>query len=217
MRVPLILFAATAALAAPIIAQQGAAPTLGKKDATRISGGTYAVDPQHTIVRWTVDHLGFSPYFGLFGQPTGTLTLDPKNLAAAKVEITIPVVGVTTASKELTAHLLRPGKDGGKPDFFGAAPVAARFVSTSVTVDSDGDEAKVAGNLTLNGVTRPVVLEVDFYGAGMSPAMGGYPSKENVGFTAETTIKRSEFGLGMGVPMVSDAVELDITAAFVKQ
>jgi polyisoprenoid-binding protein YceI len=113
-----------------------------------------------------------------------------------------------------TAHLLRDGKDGGKPDFFGSAPADAKFVSTHVMVDADGDEAKVHGNLTLNGVTKPVTLDVDFYGAGKAPAqMGG---KENVGFEAEATIKRSDFGLGYAVPLVSDEVKLEIAAAFQK-
>lgn len=217
MRLPLILLAATAAITAPIVAQQAPMKPFGSKDVSKVTGGSYAVDPQHTIVRWTVDHLGFSPYFGLFGQPTGMLVLDRKNPAAAKVDITIPVAGVITASPGLTSHLLRPGKDGGKPDFFGENPAAARFVSTSVAVDDDGDEAKVAGNLTLNGVTKPVVLDVDFYGAGVQPGRGGAPGKENVGFTAEATIKRSDFGIMTAIPIVSDAVELDITAAFVKQ
>jgi len=163
------------------------------------------------MVVWEVDHLGFSNYTGIFGDVTGTLVLDPKNLAAAKVDVTIPVAKVTTASAGLTAHLLRAGKDGGKPDFFGPAAADAKFVSTGVVIDDDGDEAKVTGNLTLNGVTKPVTLDVDFHGAG---AMGG---QENVGFEAEAKIRRSDFGLGFGVPMVSDEVELKIHAAFQKQ
>ena len=99
---------------------------------------------------------------------------------------------------------------------FGPSPADARFVSTAVVVDKDGDEAKVTGNLTLNGITKPVVLDVDFHGAGKSPAMGNYPSKENIGFDAETTIRRSDFGITMGIPMVSDEVKLDIAAAFTK-
>lgn len=209
-----VLIAALALATIPAVAQQAPMRAPGTKDISKVSGGTYTVDPNHTLVRWTVDHLGFTPYFGLFGDVTGTLNLDPKNPNAAKLDITIPVSKVTTASAGLTAHLLRAGKDGGKPDFFGAAPADARFVSTSVV--AKGMKAKVTGNLTLNGVTKPVVLDVDFYGAGMSPAMGGYPSKENVGFEAEATIKRSDFGISMGIPMVGDAVELDIVAAFAK-
>ncbi len=207
----LLLLAVPALVAAPLIAQAPmSAP--GSANPAAVTGGSYTVDPGHTLVVWTLDHLGFSPYSGIFGDVTGTLTLDPKNPNAAKVDVTIPVSKVTTASQGLTQHLLRPGKDGGKPDFFGATPADARFVSTSVR--ASGQTAKIAGNLTLNGVTRPVTLDARFYGAGKAPAqMGG---KENVGFTATTTIKRSEFGLGFGVPMVGDDVSLKIEAAFQK-
>ncbi len=163
MRYALPLVAVAAIVAVPVIAQQSGPP--GAPDKSRVAAGTYAADPGHTLVVWEVDHFGFSRYSGIFGDVTGTLILDPANPAASKVEVTIPVAKVTTASAGLTGHLLRDGKDGGKPDFFGSAPADAKFVSTSVVVDEDGDEAKVTGNLTLNGVTRPVTLDVDFHGA----------------------------------------------------
>jgi len=209
----LIGLGAALAFATPLVAQQ---MDLGKPDPARITGGSYKVDQHHTMVRWEVDHLGITPYFGIFGDITGTLTLDPKNPKAAKVDITIPVAKVTTASAGLTQHLLKPpAKAGDRPDFFGPNPADARFVSTSVVPASDGDlEAKITGNLTLNGVTKPVTLDAKFYGAGTAPKdMGG---QEMVGFEAETTIKRSDFGVNMAIPMVSDEVELDIVAAFVK-
>lgn len=198
-------------LAVPALAQMPSAPP-GARNPAAVTGGTYTADPGHTLVTWTVDHMGFSPYTGIFGDVTGTLQLDPKNLNATKVEVTIPVSKVTTASSGLTAHLTRAGKDGGKPDFFGANAADAKFVSTGVV--ARGQAATVTGNLTLNGVTRPVTLQATFYGAGKF-GMGG-PAKENVGFHATGTIKRSEFGLGFGVPIVSDAVTLDIAAAFQK-
>lgn len=204
-------YAAALALASTAaLAQMPAAP--GSKNPAAITGGTYTADPGHTLVTWTLDHMGFSPYTGIFGDISGTLTLDPKNPSAAKVDITIPVSKVTTASSGLTAHLTRAGKDGGKPDFFGAAAADARFVSTAVRIS--GQSAKVTGNLTLNGVTRPVTLDATFYGAGKAPEqMGG---KENVGFHATGSIQRSQFGLGFGVPVVGDTVKLDIAAAFQK-
>ena len=208
-----ILFvAAPLALAAvPLLAQMPMeAP--GKPVTARVTGGTYTVDPNHTLVGWRVDHLGFTDYFGIFGSSTGTLTLDPKKPNAAKVEITIPVSKVTTASAGLTAHLLRPGKDGGKPDFFGASPADARFVSTSVV--ANGTTAKIVGNLTLNGVTRPVTLAAKFSGAGKTPPMMG--GKETVGFHATASVKRSEFGIMQAIPFVSDMVKLDISVAFEK-
>ena len=200
-------------LTAPLQAQK--APALpGSKSPAAVTGGTYQADAGHTLVRWTVDHFGFSPYPGLFAGVTGTLELDPKRPAAAKVDVTIPVSGVTTASAALTAHLLRAPKEaGGKPDFFGADPAPARFVSTKVVVTGK-ERGRITGNLTLNGVTRPVTLDATFYGAGKAPAaMGG---KENVGFTARGTILRSQFGIGYAIPLVSDAVQLEIAAAFVK-
>lgn len=191
-------------LAGALIAQPG------KPDPAAITGGAYTVDAGHTLVKWEVDHLGFTPYFGIFGDITGTLQLDPANPSAAKVDITIPVSKVTTASAGLTGHLLKPAADGKPADFFGATPADAKFVSTNVAVN--GQNATITGNLTLNGVTKPVTLAAKFYGAGK----GGMPAKENVGFTATAAIKRSEFNIGYGIPMVSDEVKLEIVAAFQK-
>jgi len=209
MRVRFLALAATLAIATPLVAQQ-AGQKPGAQNPALVTAGSYTADPRHTLVEWQVDHLGFSPYFGLFGDISGTLDLDPKNPAAAKVDITIPVSKVVTANPGLTAHLLRAPKDaGGKPDFFGPTPADAHFVSTRVV--AKGQTAKVSGDLSLNGVTRPVTLDVAFYGAGKSSN-----GKENLGFSAKTVIKRSDFGLGFLVPMVSDEVELKIAVAFTK-
>ncbi|MBT2185711.1 YceI family protein [Sphingobium nicotianae] len=198
-------------LAGALIAQPGGGAP-GKPDPSVVTAGSYTVDPGHTLVKWQVDHLGFTPYFGLFGSVTGSLTLDPKNLSAAKVDVTIPVSKVTTASSGLTAHLLKPAAEGKPADFFGAAPADAKFVSTKVT--ANGTSATIDGNLTLNGVTKPVTLQAKFYGAGKMPAMMG--GKEGLGFTATGSIKRSDFGVGYGIPMVSDQVDLEIVAGFNK-
>lgn len=210
--IPLAALAAVV-VAVPVVVAQNAPTVPGAPDKARVAAGTYAADAGHTMVVWKVDHFGFSDYTGIFGDVTGTLVIDPANPAAAKVDVTIPVAKVTTASSGLTSHLLRAGKDGGKPDFFGPAPADAKFVSTSVVPDDDGDEAKVTGNLTLNGVTRPVTLEVEFHGAGDNP----FNKKATVGFEAEGKIRRSDFGITYGIPMVSDEVELKIHAAFEKQ
>jgi polyisoprenoid-binding protein YceI len=140
------------------------------------------------------------------------LTIDPKNPGGAKVDVTIPVSKIVTASAGLNQHLFRPGKDGGKPDFFGPNPANARFVSTKVV--ASGETARVTGDFTLNGITRPVTLDVTFYGAGkLPPTMGG---KENIGFRGTGTIKRSDFGLGFFAPALGDEVKLEIAAAFQK-
>ena len=204
-----LLLALPLLAAVPLMAQS--APQLpGVADVTRVTAGTYQTDPGHTLIGWRVSHFGFNDYFGIFGDATGTLKLDPQNPNAASVDITIPVGKVTTASAGLTGHLLRAGKDGGKADFFGPAPADAKFVSTKV--EASGTKAKITGNLTLNGVTKPVVLDTTFSGAGNNP----FNKKATVGFHATTTIKRSEFGVSYGIPVVSDEVVLDISVAFEK-
>ena len=216
LRRRLALVAALALAGSVPLLAQGLMQKPGAPDPARVTAGTYQVDPDHTLVRFEVDHMGITPYFGIFGSASGTLTLDPANISATRGEIIIPISKVTTASAGLTAHLLRPAaKAGDKPDFFGADPAPARFVITSVKPDGDDrDEAQVTGNLTLNGVTHPVTLDAEFYGAGKGPPqMGG---KEMVGFKADAKIKRSDFNVNMGIPIVSDEVELDIVAAFIK-
>lgn len=207
MRKTLAILALVAAT--PLIGQSMELP--GQKDASRVTAGTYVADSGHSLIGWEVNHFGFNDYYGLFGDIAGTLTIDPANLNAAKVDVTIPVSKVTTASAGLTSHLLRAGKDGGKPDFFGEAPADARFVSTKVV--ADGMTAKITGDLTLNGVTKEVTFDAEFTGAGNNP----FNKKLTVGFEAETEIKRSDFGIAYGLPVVSDEVELDISVAFEKQ
>ena len=201
-----------ALLAGPALFAQSAPQIPGAKDPSRVTAGTYAADASHSLIAFEVNHFGFNDYYGIFGDVAGTLTIDPANIAAAKVDVTIPVASVTTASKGLTEHLLRAGKDGAKPDFFGPAPAPARFVSTKV--ERTGDmTATITGDLTLNGVTKQVSFDAEFTGAGNNP----FSKKATIGFEAETEIKRSDFGVNYAIPFVSDEVELDISVAFEKQ
>jgi polyisoprenoid-binding protein YceI len=205
-----LILTPVALLALPLAAQMPSVP--GKPDKTRVTAGSYKLDPNHALIGWRVDHLGFTDYFGILGSSTGTLTLDPKNLAAAKVEVTIPVAKALTANPGLNAHLLRPGKDGAKADFFGPEPADATFVSTKVIPGKDGLTAAIVGNLTLNGQTHPVTIAARFKGAGNSP-MGG---KAAIGFQGKATILRSQWGVMGAIPFVSDKVDLDISAPFDK-
>ncbi|MFM5917585.1 MAG: YceI family protein [Novosphingobium sp.] len=200
-----------ATIALPLTAQPMQKP--GSANPALVKAGTYQADPGHTLVEWSVDHMGYTPYFGLFGDIAGSLVIDPKDPAAAKVDVTIPVAKITTVNAALTAHLLKPAAAGGKAEFFGANPAAAHFVSTKVE-PLDGNRARITGDLTLNGVTKPVTLDAAFYGAGNTGPMMG--NKEGLGFTATGTLRRSDFDLSYGVPIVSDEVALKISAAFLK-
>lgn len=195
------------AIGAPVLAERPQLP--GAVEASRVAAGTYAADPAHTLVGWRVNHFGFNDYFGQFGNVTGTLELDPADLSAARLDITIPVASVTLASEALKEHLLSPGKDGAAPDFFGPAPAPARFVSTSVTQTGE-TSAQIVGDLTLNGVTKPVMIIAQFTGAGTNPMT----KAETIGFEGRAVLHRSAFGVAAFVPFVSDEVELNITAAF---
>ncbi|AZI37594.1 hypothetical protein NT2_06_03160 [Caenibius tardaugens NBRC 16725] len=193
-------------------AQNGTSGEPGTANASLVTAGTYSADPGHTLIAWRVNHFGFSDYFGLFGDITGTLTLDPVKLEASQLDVTIPVSKITTANAGLTAHLLKPGENGTAPDFFGANPANATFKSTQVR-PTGNNEALIIGNLTLNGVTKPVSVMASFTGAGANPMT----KKETVGFKGWARIKRSDFNIKYALPMVTDTVDLDISAAFEKQ
>ncbi len=197
-------------LAAPaIFAQDGAPQSPGIVDASRVAAGTYALDPVHTLVGWRVNHFGFNDYFGIFGDVSGTITMDPANITDAKFEIMVPIADVTVAAQGLKDHLLRPGKDGAAPDFFGPAPGMAKFTSSSVTRTSD-TTANVSGMLEMNGKTGPVTLLVQFTGAGINP----YSKKQTVGFEARAAIDRTDWGINYGQGLIGNDVKLNITAAF---
>ena len=130
------------------------------------------------------------------------MVINPRAPRKTRVVIDIPIRSITTTVKALDAHLLAPG-------FFDAARYpTARFASTSVS--PMGKRARIAGNLTLKGVTKPVVLDASLVGAGVM--MG----KRTVGFDATTTIRRSDFGVSDGIPLVPDLVPLTIAVAFEK-
>lgn len=193
------LFAIALAAAAPAIAQMPTEPP-GKPDVSRVVAGSYEIETQHTQVRFTVMHLGFTPYSGVFSGVSGSLDLDPAKPAAARVSISVPIASVWVNVPKLIDELR-------SPMFFDPAKYPTMtFVSDRVTIH--GEHATISGQLTLHGVTRPLTLEGSFVGAGTM--MG----KRVIGFTATGTLKRSEYGITAGIPLVSDDVQIDITAAF---
>jgi polyisoprenoid-binding protein YceI len=182
------------------------AQTPPTRDPAQIQAGTYAVDPGHTQVGWRVSHMGFSNYAGGFSDVSGSLTLDPKNPAASKLSVKIPVASVTTTSAKLTDEL-----KGDQWLDAGKYPTMT-FVSTKVA-PAGKDHAKVTGDLTLHGVTKPVTLDVTLVGAGVNPLSKKY----TVGFEATGTLKRSEFGVKTYVPLIGDELHLTIAGAFERQ
>ena len=160
----------------------------------------YDIDPTHTQVEFTYSHMGFSNITGRFDTVQGEFLFDPADPTKSSVNITIPVESISTGVDKLDEHLL-------KADFFDAATYpTATFKSTGVTAAGD-NALKVAGDLTIHGVTRPVVLDVTINKIGEHP-MRKVPA---AGFDATTTILRSDYGVGGYVPVVGDEVRIEIT------
>ena len=166
---------------------------------------TYQFDPDHSQVVFEYTHMGFSTSTGIINGLTGTLVLDAENPAASTVEATIPMAGLRTVAEALDGHLFGP-------DFFNTDKAAAVATFKSTKVEPNGDkEAKVTGDLTLNGVTKPVVLDAKLNKIGKNPF-----DKHVAGFTLSGTVKRSEFGMNYALPGVSDDVALNIEAEAIK-
>jgi len=190
---------ALAVVAAPAVAQMPKDPP-GKADVSRVTAGSYTVEPRHTQIRFTIMHFGFTPFSGFFSGASGSLTLDPAKPDAASVSIEVPTNTALVTVPKLTDELR-------SPMFFDPEKYPTmKFVSDKVTVH--GTQATISGQLTLHGQTHPLTLEASFVGAGTM--MG----KHTIGFTATGTIKRSDYGISALLPLVSDEVKIDIAAAF---
>jgi polyisoprenoid-binding protein YceI len=171
-----------------------------------VPAGTYKVESRHTLALFSINHLGFNQFYGTIPNATGTLTLDPANAAADKLDVSLPVAAISTTNTVLDGEL----KD---PTWLDAAKYPEiHFTATKVT-KTGARTALITGDLTLHGVTRPVTLNATFGGAGTNPLTKAY----TVGFAATGSIKRSDFGVTKYLPLIGDAVELTITAAFEKQ
>ncbi len=196
MKTTLIALTATASLLAGAAFADDAAPV----------AGTYNFDPDHSAAVFKYKHMGFSTSTGLVRGITGKIALDPADPAKSTVEASFPISQILTVSAQLDEHMR--GKD-----LFNSADGTQMVTFKSTKVEpSDDDEAKVTGDLTLNGVTKEVVLDVDLTKAGANP-MSGKPA---VGFDAETKIKRSDFNLGLFAPAVDDEVEIEISVEAAK-
>jgi len=159
---------------------------------------TYNIEPSHTSVTFTWDHGGgLSRMNGKFMNAVGTVVLDEAAPATSKVEVSFAIDGINTGVPALDSHLKTP-------DFFDAAQFpTATFKSTKVELTGD-KTAKVTGDLTLHGVTKPVTLDVTLNKI--------TDDKKKAGFNAKGTIKRSDFGISRYIPAVSDEIDLEISS-----
>lgn len=165
----------------------------------------YTLDASHSQVMFSYDHLGFSTTHNLFSGFDGEIMFDEAEPTNSSVNVSIPVMSLFTGWEKRFDHFMGD-------DFFGAAEGdMITFTSTSIEV-TDDDEANITGDLTINGITKSVVLEAELNKMAAHPMAG----KEWIGFDAETKILRSDFGLGKFAPNISDELEVEISIEAMK-
>ena len=189
------------------------APALGRAAApVTAPAGAYKLDKAHASLTFQVNHMGFSRYTARFTRFDASLNLDPAHPARSSVTATVD-------PKSLSLNTPPPGFEDEirGPNWLNAAKYPQMsFRSTRVT-PTGPNTARIDGDFTLHGVTKPVTLQATF--------IGGYPGmamdpNARVGFSARGVLKRSQFGITLGIPApgttmgVSDAVDFDIEAEF---
>lgn len=167
----------------------------------------YVIDKQgqHAFINFKISHLGYSWLYGGFKDFSGTFNYDEKNLDASTVQVSINTASVDTNHAERDKHLR-------SDDFLnvGEFPTAS-FESTAVQT-TGANTADIAGNLTLNGVTKQVVIKAQLTGQGSDP-WGGY----RAGFSGSTTFQLKDFDIKKDLGPASQEVELILSVEGVRQ
>lgn len=164
-----------------------------------LAADRYMIDPSHAQIVFSYDHFGFSTTYGMFSGFEGEATLDAANIANSSVTLEIEIGDLMTGWQARDAHFLAS-------DFFnvGEFPIAT-FQSTSIEATSDM-EAKITGDLTILDQTKSIILDAKLNKMGKNPIT----QKDWAGFSATTTLVRSDFNLGKYAPAVGDEVKLII-------
>ncbi len=169
------------------------------------ASNTYVLDPSHSQVVFNYNHLGYSTSSGMFSGFEGKIAFDDTDPAKSAVEVSFPVKTMLTGWQARFDHLMTK-------DFFDATDdELVTFKSTGIEVTGE-KTAKITGDLTLNGVTKSVVLDAALTQAGEHPM----EKKPWAGFTGTTVLKRSDYNLGQFAPFVSDEVNVNISVEAMK-
>ena len=165
----------------------------------------FVLDASHSQVLFSYDHLGFSTTYGMFSGFEGEIMFDEADPAASSVNVSMPVMSMFTGWEQRTGHFM-------SGEFFGAAEGdLVTFTSTAIEVTGD-DTAKITGDLSMNDVTKSVVLDAKLNKVGDHPMAG----KPWMGVDATTTLMRADFNLGAFAPAVGDEVEVRISVEAMK-
>lgn len=171
------------------------------------SAADYVIDREgaHASITFKVNHLGYSYVVGRFNDFSGDFSYDAKNPTAAKVNVKVNTLSVDSNHAERDKHIR-------SPDFLNTPKFAeATFVSTSVEDKGAGDLV-INGNLTLNGVTKPLAIQAHIVGEGQDP-WGGY----RAGFTGTTRFAMKDYGIQMDLGPASSHVELALVVEGIRK
>jgi polyisoprenoid-binding protein YceI len=166
---------------------------------------TFVIDQNHTLPRFSYNHMGFSTQLSRFDKASGKIVYDPE-AHTGSVDVTIDMTSVDTGNDSLNEHLQGP-------DFFDTAKYPTATFKSTIVKFVNGVPASIEGNLTIKGITKPVTLTVTSFKHAMNPMF----KKDEIGADATTTIKRSNFGAGKYVPLVGDEVVLTIPVEAYKE
>jgi polyisoprenoid-binding protein YceI len=194
-----------AVLAVPVLSHAASAPPPPNTNPAAVQSGAYSIEPSHTRVLFALSHMGFTTWYGEFTHVSGTLTLNPKALTTSTLDITIPANTISTSNTKLDGEL-------NSPEWLDTTKYPTITFKSTKIVRTGHDTAKVTGDLTFHGVTRPETLDVTFNAAGKNSLTPHYTA----GFNATGMIKRSDFDESTYVPIIGDNVSLIISAAFIK-
>lgn len=167
--------------------------------------GTYVLDRSHSALLFSYAHMGLSNTYVRFEDIDATLTFNAEDTTKSKIDVTINPASADSNVDAMDAKFL------GDELFDVKKYPRAGFVSTKVEKLSD-TTGKIHGDLTFHGVTKPVVLDVTLNGA----IINTYSKSPTLGFSAKTRVKRTDFLLGMGVPLVSDEIDIVFEGEFTK-
>ncbi|PWE17595.1 polyisoprenoid-binding protein [Marinicauda salina] len=191
----LVLFAAL------LVSACVSAPTT---DPAELPAGDWTLDQAHTQVIWRARHMGLSWYVGRFDDAEASLSFDPADPEAAQITAIVRAASISTGDPDFDARLL---------GWLGAER-HPEIVFRSTRIEITGERAgRVHGELSLNGITRPAVMETEFYGGVQNPLEG----RQAVGFGGDLVIDRTEFDVaGLGSNFVGTEVRLSIEAEFLE-
>jgi len=175
-----------------------------------VAAGSYELEKSHASLLWKISHNGLSYYTARFTGFDASLNFDPADPSASSVSVSVDPTSVRTDHPDGDEWDTELGT--GEKFFNAGAFPEISFTSTDITTTGE-TTGLITGDLTLLGTTRPVTLEASFNGVNNPPWYGG---RDVIGFSAKSTIKRSEFGMNHLIPNIGDEVEIIVEAEFLE-